>query len=72
MNGRLYCAVARCAMRGLRFAQDHLANLGYIERLLEDPSTMAYAHAKKALLKLLVVLSLHSHIACDRFSRDGQ
>lgn len=33
---------------------------------------MAHAHAKKALLKFLVVLSLHSHIACDRFSRGGQ
>ena len=33
---------------------------------------MAHAHAKKALLKFLVVLSLHSQAACDRFSRDGQ
>jgi hypothetical protein len=33
---------------------------------------MAHAHAKKALLKFLVVLSLHSQTACDRFSRDGQ
>jgi hypothetical protein len=49
---------------------EHLANLGYIERLIENPATMLHAHARKALLKFLVVLSLHSTTACDRFARD--
>lgn len=50
---------------------EHLANLGYIERLLSDSATVTHLHGKKALLKFLAVLSLHSKTACDRFARDG-
>ena len=48
---------------------DHIANLGYVERLL-GKKALATAHGKKGTLKYMHLLS-QSPIACDKFGRDA-
>jgi hypothetical protein len=46
---------------------DHVANLGYVERLMKETS-LTTLHGKKAMLKYMHLLS-QSLIACDKFAR---
>jgi hypothetical protein len=46
---------------------DHVANLGYMERLL-DEKALTTIHGKKGMLKYMHLLA-QSSIACDKFSR---
>jgi len=48
---------------------DHVANLGYVERLL-DRKILTQAHGKKAMLKYMHLLA-KSPVACEKFVRGG-
>lgn len=49
---------------------DHVANLGYVERLMEEKA-LTTLHGKKGMLKYMHLLS-QSSIACDKFARRGR
>lgn len=49
---------------------DHVANLGYIDRLLLEENLVT-SHGRKAMLKYLIILA-NSAVACERFCRNGE
>jgi hypothetical protein len=49
---------------------DHVANLGYIDRLLLEENIVT-THGRKAMLKYLIILA-SSAVACERFCRNGE
>ena len=49
---------------------DHVANLGYMERLME-PQNLSTSHGRKAMLKYMLLLA-NSATACEKFARNGE
>jgi len=48
---------------------DHVANLGYVERLMEEQNLVT-SHGRKGMLKYMLLLA-NSATACEKFARDG-
>jgi DnaJ family protein C protein 13 len=48
---------------------DHVANLGYMERLMEAQN-LSTSHGRKAMLKYMLLLA-NSATACEKFARNG-